>query len=128
MPLVVGLYPCFLPQGSSLRHQWARGPVPRPATRVEPTAPIGGYALGAAGLADAARGQAMKSLIIKRSITLGGRKTSISLEDAFWCALKEIAGGRDVTLSDLIAIIDADRQHNNLSSAIRQFVLSFYRD
>ena len=70
----------------------------------------------------------MKSLIVKRSITLGGRKTSISLEDAFWGALKEIAGGRDVTLSDLIAIIDADRQHNNLSSAIRQFVLSFYRD
>ena len=70
----------------------------------------------------------MKSLIVKRSISLGGRKTSISLEDAFWSSLKEIAGGRDVTLSDLVAIIDADRQHNNLSSAIRQFVLGFYRD
>jgi predicted DNA-binding ribbon-helix-helix protein len=70
----------------------------------------------------------MKSSIVKRSISLAGRKTSVSLEDGFWTALKEIAGGRDVTLSDLVAIIDADRQHKNLSSAIRQFVLSFYRD
>jgi predicted DNA-binding ribbon-helix-helix protein len=70
----------------------------------------------------------MKSAIIKRSVVIGGHKTSVSLEDPFWTALKEIAGGRDATLSDLVAIIDADRQHGNLSSAIRLFVLGFYRD
>jgi predicted DNA-binding ribbon-helix-helix protein len=70
----------------------------------------------------------MKSSVIKRSIVVAGRKTSVSLEDGFWNALKEIAGGRDATLSDLVAIIDADRQHANLSSAVRLFVLGFYRD
>ena len=70
----------------------------------------------------------MKSTVIKRSVVIAGHKTSVSLEDAFWNALKEIAGGRDATLSDLVAIIDADRHHANLSSAIRLFVLGFYRD
>ena len=70
----------------------------------------------------------MKSPIRKRSIIIAGQKTSVSLEDAFWNDLRWIAGGRDVTLSDLVTIIDADRQHSNLSSAIRLFVLSFYRD
>jgi predicted DNA-binding ribbon-helix-helix protein len=58
----------------------------------------------------------------------GWPKTSVSLEDAFWKGLKEIAGGRDMTLSDLVAAIDSDRQRGNLSSAIRLFVLGFYRD
>jgi predicted DNA-binding ribbon-helix-helix protein len=71
---------------------------------------------------------AMRSAVIKRSIIVAGHKTSVSLEDGFWNALKEIAGGRDATLSDLVAIIDADRRHANLSSAIRLFVLGFYRD
>jgi len=70
----------------------------------------------------------MKSTVIKRSIVVAGHKTSVSLEDGFWNALKEIAGGRNATLADLVAIIDADRQHANLSSAIRLFVLGFYRD
>jgi predicted DNA-binding ribbon-helix-helix protein len=70
----------------------------------------------------------MKSPVIKRSIVIGGHKTSVSLEDAFWQGLKEIAGGRDVTLSDLVATIDTERQHGNLSSAIRLFVLDFYRN
>jgi len=70
----------------------------------------------------------MKSSIAKRSIVIAGHKTSVSLEDPFWNALKEIAGGRDTTLSDLVAIIDSDRQHSNLSSAIRLFVLAFYCD
>jgi len=70
----------------------------------------------------------MKSTVIKRSIVVAGHKTSVSLEDGFWNALKEIAGERDATISDLVAIIDADRQHANLSSAIRLFVLGFYRD
>ena len=70
----------------------------------------------------------MKSPVVKRSIVIAGHKTSVSLEDAFWKGLKEIAGGRDMTLSDLVAAIDSERQHGNLSSAIRLFVLDFYRN
>ena len=69
----------------------------------------------------------MKSPVVKRSIVIAGHKTSVSLEDAFWKALKEIAGGREMTLSDLVASIDTDRRQGNLSSAIRLFVLDHYR-
>ncbi len=69
----------------------------------------------------------MKSPVVKRSIVIAGHKTSVSLEDAFWKGLKEIAGERDVTLSDLVSTIDSDRRHGNLSSAIRLFVLDYYR-
>jgi predicted DNA-binding ribbon-helix-helix protein len=69
----------------------------------------------------------MKSPVVKRSIVIAGHKTSVSLEDAFWKGLKEIAGGRDMTLSDLVATIDTERRHGNLSSAIRLFVLDHYR-
>jgi predicted DNA-binding ribbon-helix-helix protein len=74
------------------------------------------------------RRQAMKSRIIKRSIAYAGKNTSVTLEDAFWNALKEIASERKVTLSELVATIDADRKHGNLSSAIRLFVFGVYRD
>jgi len=70
----------------------------------------------------------MKSPVIKRSIVIAGHKTSVSLEDAFWKGLKEIAGDRDLTLSDLVASIDTDRRHGNLSSAIRLYVLDHYRN
>ena len=69
----------------------------------------------------------MKSPVVKRSIVIAGHKTSVSLEDAFWKALKEIAFARHTTLSDLVATIDSGRQHRNLSSALRLFVLEFYR-
>jgi len=69
----------------------------------------------------------MKSPVVKRSIVIAGHKTSVSLEDAFWKGLKEIAGGRNMTLSDLVAAIDSERRHGNLSSAIRLFVLDHYR-
>lgn len=69
----------------------------------------------------------MKSPVVKRSIVIAGHKTSVSLEDAFWKGLKEIAGTRDMTLSDLVSSIDSDRRHGNLSSAIRLFVLNHYR-
>jgi predicted DNA-binding ribbon-helix-helix protein len=65
----------------------------------------------------------MKSLIVKRSIMLSGHKTSVSLEDAFWHSLIAIAKARRKKLSDLIAGIDEAREHSNLSSAIRLFVL-----
>jgi predicted DNA-binding ribbon-helix-helix protein len=69
----------------------------------------------------------MKSLIIKRSVVIAGHKTSISLEDDFWTALKEIAVARGASLSDVISSIDAERQRDNLSSAIRLFVLDSVR-
>jgi len=69
----------------------------------------------------------MKSKVIKRSIVIAGHKTSVSLEDAFWETLKELAASRDVTLSDMVAEIDATRSQGNLSSAIRLFVLDNIR-
>ena len=69
----------------------------------------------------------MKSEVVKRSIVIAGHKTSVSLEDAFWAGLKEIASGRETTLSDLVATIDTHRPHGNLSSKIRLFVLDHYR-
>jgi predicted DNA-binding ribbon-helix-helix protein len=69
----------------------------------------------------------MKSPVVKRSIVIAGHKTSVSLEDAFWKGLKEIANGRNMTLSELVATIDTDRRHGNLSSGIRLFVLEYYR-
>jgi len=70
-----------------------------------------------------------KSLIAKRSIVIGGHKTSVSLEDAFWSALKEIATARNQNVSHLVAEIDRSRGHDsgNLSSALRLFVLNYYR-
>jgi predicted DNA-binding ribbon-helix-helix protein len=73
----------------------------------------------------------MSSTVVKRSIVIAGHRTSISLEDSFWKALKEIARIRGETLSGLVAAIDDKRQDNdrggNLSSAIRVFVLDHYR-
>jgi len=69
----------------------------------------------------------MKSPVVKRSIVIAGHKTSVSLEDAFWKSLKDIAISRQVTLSDLVALIDTERRHGNLSSAIRLFVLDHFQ-
>jgi predicted DNA-binding ribbon-helix-helix protein len=68
----------------------------------------------------------MKSTVVKRSIILAGHKTSVSLEDAFWRGLKDIATSRRMTMSDLVSSIDLDRQQGNLSSALRLFVLNHY--
>jgi predicted DNA-binding ribbon-helix-helix protein len=70
----------------------------------------------------------MKSPIVKRSIVIGGHKTSVSLEDAFWRGLKEIARAQRVTLSKMVADIDKSRSQSNLSSAIRLFVLDRLRN
>jgi predicted DNA-binding ribbon-helix-helix protein len=69
----------------------------------------------------------MKSVVVKRSIVIAGHKTSVSLEAAFWITLKDIAASRQQTLSDLVGAIDAERKQGNLSSAIRLFVLDYYR-
>ena len=70
----------------------------------------------------------MKSSIIKRSVAVGGHRTSISLEDEFWSGLKEIAQAQGATLSQTVTEIDTMRRQKNLSSAIRLFVLGHIRD
>jgi predicted DNA-binding ribbon-helix-helix protein len=70
----------------------------------------------------------MKSPIIKHSIVVAGRRTAVSLEDKFWESLKKIAKERNETLGGLVNKINADRQLYNLSSAIRLFVLHYYRN
>ena len=69
----------------------------------------------------------MKSLIIKRSVVVAGHKTSVSLEDAFWKGLKEVADESDTTLSELVGTIDSEREEGNLSSTLRLFLLDLYR-
>jgi predicted DNA-binding ribbon-helix-helix protein len=68
-----------------------------------------------------------KSLIVKRSIRVAGRRTGVSVEDAFWNRFKEIAADRNMTLSDLVTTINSKRKHNNLSSSVRLFVLDHDR-
>jgi len=66
-------------------------------------------------------------VVVKRSVVVAGHRTSISLEDAFWKSLKEIARERGTPLSLLVETIDSTRGDANLSSAIRLFVLDHYR-
>ena len=65
--------------------------------------------------------------VVKRSVVVGGHKTSVSLEDAFWTSLKDIATRRGLALSTQIDVIDRTRKTSNLSSAIRLFVLDHFR-
>ena len=69
----------------------------------------------------------MKSPVVTRSIVVAGHKTSVSLEEAFWNGMKEISSTRDMTLSDLVSEIDKGRRQGNLSSAIRLYVLDYFR-
>lgn len=69
----------------------------------------------------------MKSAIVKRSIVIDGHKTSVSLEDAFWSSLKNIAHTEGVPVSKMVTVIDRTRKHGNLSCAIRLFILEQVR-
>ena len=69
----------------------------------------------------------MKSSVVRRTIMIGDHRTSVSVEDAFWNSMKEISGQRDMTLSQLVGEIESNRQQGNLSSAIRLFVLDYFR-
>jgi predicted DNA-binding ribbon-helix-helix protein len=69
-----------------------------------------------------------KSRIMKRSLRVDGHKTSVSLEGELWAALKEIAATQNVGTPKLISTIDSQGQNNNLSSAIRVYVLRYYRE
>lgn len=74
---------------------------------------------------DADRSQPRRSAatVIKRSLAIAGHRTSISLEDAFWQGLRQLAEERKLSVAALVAEIDAARGASNLSSAIRVFVL-----
>jgi predicted DNA-binding ribbon-helix-helix protein len=65
----------------------------------------------------------MTNGIRKRSVMIAGHATSVSLEDEFWDALREIAAQRGLSLNALIAEIDQTRSGRNLSSALRVHVL-----
>jgi predicted DNA-binding ribbon-helix-helix protein len=60
--------------------------------------------------------------VVKRSLVIAGHRTSISLEEAFWSALKALAESRAQSINALVAEIDANRGKANLSSAIRVFL------
>jgi predicted DNA-binding ribbon-helix-helix protein len=72
--------------------------------------------------------RSVKSCIEKRSIVNAGRKINISLEKDFWDSLQEIANYRDMTLSSLVTAIGVKGSQRTLSSAIRLFILNFYRE
>jgi len=67
-----------------------------------------------------------KSAIVKRSIVIRGHKTSVSLEDAFWSGLHEIAAGERMSVNKLVEQIERGRTGVNLSSEIRVFVLNYF--
>ena len=70
----------------------------------------------------------MESTVVTHSIIIDGHKTSISLEDAFWSGLKEIAQAQGATVSQTVKEIDNMRKGANMSSAIRLFVLDQVRN
>jgi predicted DNA-binding ribbon-helix-helix protein len=76
----------------------------------------------------ASRSPAISGRPAKRSFTIGGHRTSISLEAAFWDALKSAAAEDGVPVAKLIARIDAQRIGCGLSSAIRVWLLARFRD
>ena len=69
----------------------------------------------------------MQSPIAKHSLKIASHKTSVSLESEFWNGLKEIARAQQRTVSGLVSAIRTEHQQGNLSSAIRLFVLDYYR-
>lgn len=75
----------------------------------------------------AIRKDRVPSTIVKRTLNIAGHNTSVTLEDAFWRALQEIAAIREIGISELVLRIDKGRQIKNRASAIRLFVLDYYR-
>lgn len=70
----------------------------------------------------------MKSPIIKRSVVIHGHKTSVSLEQPFWDAFRDLAESERISTSALLRKVDAERSDANLSSAIRVYVLRRMRE
>jgi len=69
----------------------------------------------------------MKSAVIKRSVVVNGHKTSVSLENEFWDALRQVAKQSNVSVARLLVEIERSRTTINLSSAIRIFLLNYFR-
>lgn len=70
----------------------------------------------------------MSTRPIKRSLTLKGHRTSVSLEDPFWQAFRDIAESKDKPINVLAAEIDANRDlDTGLATAIRLYILNYYR-
>jgi predicted DNA-binding ribbon-helix-helix protein len=71
-----------------------------------------------------------KSLIAIRNVRLGKHKVSVCLEEPFWVAIKEIAAAQGSSMAQLISKVDSERRerdHKNLASATRLFILDYYR-
>jgi predicted DNA-binding ribbon-helix-helix protein len=68
----------------------------------------------------------MQSTILKHALVINGRKTSISLEDAFWAEFNRIAAERELTIAELATEVNDKHKQGNLSSAIRVYVLQYY--
>ena len=103
------------------------GRCPNSLTAVSPGCPL--FALGVlrwAAMARRSKRPVAKSHRLKKSIYMDGDKRSISLEP-FWTALEEIAANQSVRISKLVTTIDRNREHANLSSAIRLYVLHYYQ-
>jgi predicted DNA-binding ribbon-helix-helix protein len=73
------------------------------------------------------RKRAIKSLVVKQSVSINGHHSSISIEGSFWNALKEIAVSQNISANALVSKIDSERDATNLSSAIRVSVVEHYR-
>ena len=65
--------------------------------------------------------------MVKRSVVIGGHKTSVSLEQPFWDVVREIAATETITVSAVLRRVDAARAQANLSSAVRVYVLQQVR-
>jgi predicted DNA-binding ribbon-helix-helix protein len=77
---------------------------------------------------DRSRKRTIKSLVLNQSVSINGHNTSVSIEGAFWNALKEIAVAQNISASALVSEIDSERgATTNLSSAIRVYVVEHYR-
>jgi predicted DNA-binding ribbon-helix-helix protein len=67
------------------------------------------------------------SLVKKRTIVIANHNTSVSMESAFWDSLKEIAASEGIPINRLVSRIHAKRQNANMSSAVRVYILEYYR-
>lgn len=66
--------------------------------------------------------------MLKKSVVIAGRhRTSVSLEEEFWNELKDIADKLNLSINALITKIDAERENENLSGAIRVFILKYLK-
>jgi predicted DNA-binding ribbon-helix-helix protein len=81
-----------------------------------------------ANIASAAAAMSSRSSAVKkRSVVIQHHKTSLTLEDEFWECLKNIAHLRKTAVADLVNTIESERGNANMSSAMRLFVLNYYR-